>query len=44
MKSWIKMDYLLSVSHHPRGNIMIFAGRVSTFSYWLNNDFSTRNI
>ncbi|MDQ0431000.1 hypothetical protein ABIC12_004712 [Pantoea agglomerans] len=38
-----EMDYLLSISHHPRGDIMTFAGRVSTFSYWLNAEFSSRN-
>ncbi|MFJ5162196.1 nucleotidyltransferase domain-containing protein [Pantoea sp. NPDC088449] len=38
-----EMDYLLSISHRPRGDIMTFAGRVSTFSYWLNAEFSTRN-
>ncbi|MFZ4215111.1 nucleotidyltransferase domain-containing protein [Pantoea endophytica] len=38
-----EMDYLLSISHRPRGDIMTFAGRVSTYSYWLNAEFSTRN-
>ncbi|WP_238697703.1 nucleotidyltransferase domain-containing protein [Pantoea agglomerans] len=38
-----EMDYLLSISHHPRGDIMTFAGRVSTFSYWLNAEFNSRN-
>lgn len=38
-----EMDYLLSISYHPRGDIMTFAGRISTFSYWLNAEFSSRS-
>ncbi|WP_337024629.1 MULTISPECIES: nucleotidyltransferase domain-containing protein [unclassified Pantoea] len=37
------MDYLLSISKRPRGDIMAFASRISTFVYWLNAEFSTRN-
>ncbi|MDI6958732.1 nucleotidyltransferase domain-containing protein [Pantoea sp. Pa-EAmG] len=38
-----EMDYLLSISQRPRGDIMAFASRISTFAYWLNAEFSTRN-
>ncbi|WP_350262722.1 nucleotidyltransferase domain-containing protein (plasmid) [Pantoea sp. BJ2] len=38
-----EMDYLLGISHRPRGDIMTFASRVYTFSYWLNAEFSTRS-
>jgi len=38
-----EMDYLLSISKRPRGDIMAFASRISTFVYWLNAEFSTRN-
>ncbi|MCA1179333.1 MULTISPECIES: nucleotidyltransferase domain-containing protein [unclassified Pantoea] len=37
-----EMDYLLSISKRPRGDIMTFASRLSTFAYWLNAEFSTR--
>ncbi|WP_191939632.1 nucleotidyltransferase domain-containing protein (plasmid) [Pantoea agglomerans] len=37
-----EMDYLLSISHRPRGDIMVFASRITTFSYWLNAEFHTR--
>lgn len=37
-----EMDYLLSISHRPRGDIMMFASRITTFSYWLNAEFHTR--
>lgn len=38
-----EMDYLLSVSQRPRGDIMTFASRISTFAYWLNAEFNTRD-
>lgn len=37
-----EMDYLLSISHHPRGDIMVFASRIRTFTYWLNAEFHSR--
>jgi len=37
-----EMDYLLSISYRPRGDIMAFAGRITTFGYWLNAEFHTR--
>jgi hypothetical protein len=37
-----EMDYLLSISYRPRGDIMVFASRVTTFSYWLSAEFHTR--
>lgn len=37
-----EMDYLLSISHRPGGDIMVFASRITTFSYWLNAEFHTR--
>lgn len=36
-----EMHYLLSISHRPRGDIMVFASRITTFSYWLNAEFHT---
>jgi hypothetical protein len=39
----VEMDYLLSINKRPRGDIMTFANRISTFVYWLNAEFSTRN-
>lgn len=36
-----EMDYLLRISHRPRGDIMVFASRLTTFSYWLNAEFHT---
>lgn len=38
-----EIEYLLSISQRPRGDIMIFAGRLTTFAYWLNAEFHTRN-
>lgn len=37
-----EMDYLLSISYRPRGDIMAFASRITTFAYWLNAEFHTR--
>lgn len=37
-----EMDYLLSISYRPRGDIMAFANRIRTFTYWLNAEFHTR--
>ncbi|WP_313825634.1 nucleotidyltransferase domain-containing protein [Leclercia sp.] len=37
-----EMDYLLSISYRPRGDIMSFASRITTFAYWLNAEFHTR--
>lgn len=37
-----EMDYWLTMSYRPRGDIMAFAGRLTTFAYWLNAEFHTR--
>lgn len=37
-----EMDYLLSISYRPRGDMMAFASRITTFAYWLNAEFHTR--
>ncbi len=37
-----EMDYLLSISQRPRGDIMTFASRITTFTYWLNAEFHSR--
>ena len=37
-----EMDYFLSISHRPRGDVMAFAGRIITFSYWLNAEYHSR--
>lgn len=37
-----EMNYLLSNSYRPRGDIMAFASRITTFAYWLNAEFHTR--
>lgn len=36
-----EMNYWLSISNHPRGDIMAFASRIKTFAYWLNAEFHT---
>jgi len=37
-----EMDYLLSTSFRPYGDVMSFASRITTFAYWLNAEFHTR--
>lgn len=37
-----EMNYLQSISYRPYGNIMAFARRITTFTYWLNAEFSSR--
>jgi len=37
-----EMDYLLNISYRPRGDIMAFTSRITTFAYWLNAEFHTR--
>lgn len=37
-----EMDYWLAMSYRPRGDIVAFAGRITTFAYWLNAEFHTR--
>lgn len=37
-----EMEYWLDMSYRPRGDIMAFAGRITTFAYWLNAEFHTR--
>lgn len=37
-----EMDYLLSISQRPRGDIVTFASRITTFTYWLNAEFHSR--
>lgn len=37
-----EMDFLLDISYRPRGDIIAFAGRITTFAYWLNAEFHTR--
>ncbi|QCR38615.1 nucleotidyltransferase domain-containing protein [Nissabacter sp. SGAir0207] len=37
-----EMDYLLSISYRPKGDILNFASRITTFAYWLNAEFHTR--
>lgn len=37
-----EMDFFLSISNRPRGDIMVFASRIRTFTYWLNAEFHSR--
>ncbi len=37
-----EMDYLLSISQRPRGDILAFASRITTFIYWLNAEYHSR--
>lgn len=37
-----EMDFFLSISHRPRGDIMAFASRLTTFVYWLNAEYHSR--
>lgn len=37
-----EMDYLLSISYRPRGDISVFTSRIITFTHWLNAEFHAR--